>query len=195
MIKLARFGNVSQVSRMSDSRRLIVRLGGTVVWLFLALRVAGQTGEETSPLPAKTPMAQLVSELIRAEFPKYEPQPLELEEPSLVFTTGEMKDGTLHLPTITVRQQMKAPLQSTDWLTGKGRMELAMRRYPGTRLGNFFGTNNPWAQERLTESIEAERHADLKERTHRILLGSEAEVKADEKLVGAALAYSGRPPP
>lgn len=180
---------------MSDSRRLIIRLGGTAVWLILAIPGHGQVAEET-PAPTKTPMAQLVSELIRAELPPFEPTPFdEAEELILAAAEAEMKGGTLHLPTMTVRQQMKAPLQSTDWLTAEGRMDLAQRRYPGTRIGNFFGLNNPWARARLIEDIGAERHDALKERSRRVLLGSEAEVQADRKLAGEALAYGGRPPP
>jgi hypothetical protein len=180
---------------MSGNRRLIVHLGGTAVWLILAIRGSAQIGDELRPESAKTPMAQLVSELIRAELPPYEPPSAEIEELDPAAVAGEIKEGTLHLPTMTVRQQMKAPLHSTDWLTAQGRMELALRRYPGTRIGNFFGANNPWAWERLTESVEAERHDALKERSRRVLLGSEADVQEDQKLLRAALAYSGRPPP
>ena len=187
---------MGHLSGMSDSRRLIVRSGGTAVWLILALGLQGQTEEVVPPPPpAKTPMAQLVGELLRAELPQFEPLPQEIEDFGPVAAAGEMKEGTLHLPTMTVRQQMKAPLQSTDWLTSKGRMELALRRYPGTRIGNFFGANNQWAQARLTESIEAGRHDALKERSQRVLVGSAADVREDQKLVQAALMYSGRPPP
>jgi hypothetical protein len=183
------------LSPMSHRRRLIVGMGGLAVWLALAIRVSGQPGDEPQAVRAKTTMAQRVSELIRAELPFAEPLPPATEEASLDAAPAELKDGTLHLPTMTVRQQMKAPLRSTDWLTGQGRMELALKRFPGTRIGNIFGLNNPWAWERLTEGIEAERHAALKERGQRLLIEGTAEDRQDQKLLAAALMYSGRPAP
>ena len=180
---------------MSDRRRLIVCLGGLAVWLMLTIRADGLSVERTQAAPEKATMAQRVSELIHAELPFAEPTPPATEEATPDAAPAELKDGTLHLPTMTVRQQMKAPLRSTDWLTEQGRMELALKRFPGTRIGNFFGANNPWAWERLTEDIEAEHHDALKERGHRLLIEGTAEDREDEKLLAGALMYSGRPPP
>ena len=180
---------------MSDRRRLIVCLGGLAVWLALTIRADGQSIERIPAAPTKASMAQRVSELIRAELPFTEPPVLATEETSADAAPGELKDGTLQLPTMTVRQQMKAPLRSTDWLTAQGRMELALKRFPGTRVGNFFGSNNPWAWERLTEDIEAEHHEALKERGQRLLIEGTAEDRKDEQLLAGALMYSGRPAP
>lgn len=163
------------------------------VWLVLAIQADAQTGEATPAGPARTTVSQRVAAAIRAELPHYEPPFPAAEETSPDAVPGELKDGTLQLPTMTVRQQMKAPLQSTDWLTVQGRMDLALKCFPGTRIGNIFGLNNPWAWARLTEDIEAERHDALKDRGRRLLIEGTAKDREDQELLAAALMYSGRP--
>ena len=74
-------------------------------------------------------------------------------------------------------------------------MDFALKKFPGTRIGNFFGTNDPWAWARLTEDIEAERHATMKERGRAVLIEDTPEDRENQKLLKAALMYSGRPPP
>jgi hypothetical protein len=138
-------------------------------------------------------LSSRVRELIRAELPRYLPPELLEEEPEFDTPIGVMKDDTLHLPTMQVREARKAPTTSTDWLTGHGRTDFALKRFPGTRIGNFFGLNNPWALARLQEDIEAERHAALKETGTRVLLAETAEDRQTRELLAAALMYSGRP--
>jgi hypothetical protein len=162
------------------------------ILLGTAVGPAGAQSGQAAPEAVGPKLSTRVKAVIRTELPRYAPQlPVEVE-PAEIFTTAEMKDSTLHLPKMTVRDAMKAPVTSTDWLSPRGRMEFALKRFPGTRLGNFFGLNNPWAWARLTEDIEAERHAALKERGLSVLIADTPEDRENRKLLKAALMYSGR---
>jgi len=184
------------VPAMSDRRRLIVRLCVMAIWLGAGVGPAGaQSTGQTTPAPAEPRLSLRAKEVIRAELPRYAPQlPVEVE-PEEIFTAAEMKDNTLHLPKMTVRETVKAPVTSTDWLTHRGRMDFALKRFPGTRIGNIFGLNNGWAWARLAEDIEAERHDALKERGRGVLIEDTPEDRENMRLLDAALMYSGRPPP
>lgn len=179
---------------MSDRRRLIVRLGAVAIWLGLlaAAGLRAAEGEPTATAP-NPHLSSRVRELIRAELPRYLPPALLEDEPAFDTPIGVMRDDTLHLPTMQVREARKAPATSTDWFTGRGRLDFALTRFPGTRIGNFFGTNNPWALARLTEDLEAARHDALKETGSRVLLTESAEDRQTRELLTAALLYSGRP--
>lgn len=178
---------------MSDRRRLIVRFWIMAIWLGGVVVPTQAQREQPTPAPAEARLSPRVKQMIRTELPRYAPQlPVEVE-PEEIFTGSEMKDNTLHLPKMTVRETMKAPVTSTDWLSARGRMSFALKRFPGTRIGNIFGLNNPWAWARLTEDIEAERHDTLKERGRSVLIEGTVEDREDEKLLAAALMYSGRP--
>jgi len=180
---------------MSDRRRLIVRLSVMAIWLGAVMVPAGAQSEQATPAPDGPRLSPRVKQVIRTELPRYAPQlPVEVE-PDEIFTGEEMKDNTLYLPKMTVRETVKAPVTSTDWLSARGRMSFALKRFPGTRIGNFFGSNNPWAWARLTEDIEAERHEAWKERGQRLLIEGTAEDRQDQELLAAALMYSGRPRP
>jgi hypothetical protein len=186
---------------MSDRGRVIASL-----WALLAISLgaavttaAGQESASAPASPAEPKLSPRVSEVIRSELPRYVSYvpPSETEIAAELETwTAEMKDDTLHLPKMTVREVVKAPVTSTDWFTNRGRMDYALKRFPGTRIGNIFGLNNPWAWARLTEDIEAERHEALKERGNSVLrIENTAEDRENKKLLDAALSYSGRPPP
>jgi len=185
---------------MSDRCRLIVRLLGlATLWLGAEMRAAEAEGAAAAPLPPEHKLSSRVSEVIRSELPRYvayvPPSEAEIATELEAWAT-EMKDGTLHLPKMTVREVRKAPVTSTDWFTNHGRMDYALKRFPGTRIGNIFGLNNAWAWARLTEDIEAERHDALKERGRSVLsIENTAEDQENKKLLDAALMYSGRPAP
>jgi hypothetical protein len=160
---------------------------------------AGAAESETAGAPAAADheSSPRVSAVIRAELPRYAPAPsaenAAVTEPE--GAGGEMKGDTLHLPTITVRESMKLPLTSTDWFTSQGRMEFALKQFPGTRIGNIFGLNNDWALARLGENIAASRHDELKDRGLSVLIEGTPEEKETRKLLKSALMYSGRPAP
>lgn len=158
---------------MSDRCRGIVSLLGLLaVLLGTGTTAAGQESASAPASPAEPKLSPRVSEVIRSELPRYVSYvpPSEAEIAAELETwTAEMKDDTLHLPKMTVREVVKAPVTSTDWFTNRGRMDYALKRFPGTRIGNIFGLNNPWAWARLTEDIEAERHEALKERGNSVL--------------------------
>ena len=181
---------------MSD-RRLIVRLCAGAIWLGVVAGAAESETEKTPAAAADEKSSRRVSEVIRAELPQYAPPPpAEIASATeAAAAVGEMKDNTLHLPTMTVREFMKLPLTSTDWFTNQGRMDFALKRFPGTRIGNIFGLNNGWAWERLAEDIEAAHHEELKERGLSVLIEGTPEEKETRKLLKAALMYSGRPAP
>jgi len=194
-MELAQSPAVVHASGMGACRRLILCLGAVAIWPGFMAGATEANGETSAEASANHKLSQHVRELIRAELPRYVPKELLEEEPELDTSVGVMRDDTLHLPTMRVREARKAPPSSTDWLTGHGRTEFALKRYPGTKIGNFFGSNNPWAIARLTEDIEAERHQSLKERARSILIAETAEDRETQKLLEAALMYSGRPPP
>jgi len=181
---------------MSDRRRHIVRLCVVAIGLGVGAGAAETESVKTPAMPEKNrQVSQRVSELIRAELPHYELPAADNSEADEAAGAGIMLDDTFHLPTITVREVRKAPPTSTDWLTGYGRLDFALKRFPGTRIGNFFGWNNPWAEARLAEDIAAERHQAMKDLGHSVLLVETPEDLETEKLLKAALMYSGRPAP
>ena len=179
---------------MSDRRRLIVRLGLMVICLGVGARAAEAEGADNPPA-AGAKLSPRISEVIRAELPRYTPPSVTEITSELEPLAGEMKDNTLHLPKMTVREVVKAPLNSTDWFTNQGRMDYALKRFPGTRIGNIFGLNNGWAWARLAEDIEAERHEAMKAKGRSVLIEGTREDRETRKLLEAALMYSGRPPP
>ena len=182
------------VSLMSDRRRLIVRLGVVAICLGVGTQAAEEEGA-ASRLPSERKLSPRISEVIRSELPRYAaPSAVEVTT-ELETLAAEMKDDTLHLPKMTVREVVKAPLNSTDWFTNQGRMDYALKRFPGTRIGNIFGLNNGWAWARLAEDIEAERHEAMKEKGRSVLIEATPEDRETKKLLEAALMYSGRPPP
>lgn len=143
-----------------------------------------------------------ISEVLAAELPKYEPHPP--AEPTEVSTADEPaveRDGVLNLPTVTVRPVMKESPADYSFLTAKGRMDLALKTYPGLRVGNLFGLNQGIALYMQMEEQEVRKKAVLFTRVDRVLIDDGPDSRETLRLLKSALGranadwlkyYSGR---
>ena len=127
-----------------------------------------------------------IREAIAAKLPKYVPHQLAAE-------TGpeeemEVRQGMIILPKMMVDDdRLPAPRSDMAWLTPRGRLDRALKQYPGTRIGNILGTNNGWALFRQVEAVEAGRKDVLKERVESVVLDDTAYDRQTLNLLKAAL--------
>lgn len=163
-----------------------VRVSALVLAFLLGARAALAEDPAPSATPRRFTGSPWITEVLRAKLPKYTPAK---EESASVETSGtaEMKDNVLHLPTMTVRQSAKTSAEIVNWLTPAGRLDLALQRYPGTKVGNILGLNNPWALARLKEDVEAERKGALKDRARAVLIEDTPSDRETARLLKAAL--------
>lgn len=130
--------------------------------LVLAFVGTAVSAAEESQRPGHRLPAE-VREAIAARLPKYAPP---TEKPAEVASGEpvERADQVLVLPKMTIQQQRLPPLNDPSWLSLKGRMEVAMKRYPGLKIGNLFGLNNAGALARYTADEEVRKKDALKAR-------------------------------
>jgi hypothetical protein len=169
---------------MSDPRPVRV---SALVWPFLLMAVSLGAADSASPVTSRRSGASpWITEAVKAKLPKYAPPK---EEDASVESTGaaEMKDNILHLPTMTVRQSAKTSAEIVNWLTPAGRLGMGLKRYPGTKIGNILGLNNPWALARLREDIEVERKDAIKQRGQAVLIEDTPSDRETAQLLKAAL--------
>lgn len=134
-----------------------------------------------------------IREAIRAGLPRY--QPPTADGDVRMTESGEAAEeraGVLNLPKVTV--EAKAPPRATeyDFLTPKGRLELAVKRHPGLKVGNLFGLNNGIALAMLQEEIEVEKKSALKEQVERLSIDDGVETRELNRLLREALARPNR---
>lgn len=130
-----------------------------------------------------------ISAAIRAKLPKYQPSP-EQDEATLE-ASGEAaveRDGVLKLPTVTVQVKKPQPMVEYEMLTPKGRLDMALRRRPGLRIGNFLGLNNGIALALLQEDIEKEKRDALKEQVERLSFDDEPATRELKRLLKETIA-------
>ena len=146
--------------------------------LFVAIAGASSSAaDQTEPPPAPAPapataptrapaprprLSSEVKEAIAASLPKYSPLARNNTSVSIAAADStESSDGVLHLPKMTVRTQRVVPLTGYDFLTPKGRLDLAKKTFPGIRVGNIFGMNDGIALAMLQEKVEAQKREDM----------------------------------
>jgi len=126
--------------------------------------------------------------VLAAELPKFAPPPpAEAAESTIADEAAVDKDGVLALPTMTVRPGMKESPSDYAFLTAKGRMDLAMKSYPGLRLGNIFGLNQGIATAKQGEEQEVRAKARLYHRVERVLLDDGTDSRETRRMLEAAL--------
>jgi hypothetical protein len=180
---------------MSGSCRPIIRLFALAFVLGLPADAAEEDPKEPVP-PARPRLSPEAWVALKARLAPYTP-PAEASavDDKPVEGVAEMRDNVLHLPTMRVEQLMKLPPDSTDWLTAKGRLDLARKKYPGTKIGNILGLNDGWALARLEEQIAWERRSALLELGDRTVLDETEYDRETQRLLIRAAVPMGRPPP
>ncbi len=169
------------------SRGPHLRPEALVAMVFL-LGVEARSADSLAASPASRRQASWITEVLAAELPKYVPHSaVETTEASLAPEPAVEKDGVLNLPKMSVRPLMKESPSDYGWLTGKGRMELALKKYPGLRIGNLFGLNNGIALAMLAEEQQWQRLNALADRVRRVSLDDSPETRATIRLLKGAM--------
>lgn len=76
--------------------------------------------------------------------------------------TDVPRNGIIRLPSYVVREQRLVVPKPRDVLTPQGRLDLALKRHPGLRLGAFsWLNNNTWADALLEEELGIERQKEM----------------------------------
>src|SRR5882757_7790533 len=107
---------------------------------------AGIVGFAAEPQPAVSApgrprtLSPQVSGAVSATLPKFAVPTKVAETPRPVETSSPSED-VLQLPNMRVTTPQNLPATDYAWLTRKGRMELAMKKYRGLGWGNLFGLN------------------------------------------------------
>ncbi len=143
------------------------------------------TSKRSNPLPAS------VTEAVSAKLPKYVPptlQPVQPVAPPGTTGGGDQLDEIFYLPNLKVTTGKPPPVTEFDFLTKKGRLDLALKTNPGLRFGPLAKLNNPVAVEMQKEELEAGKRDALAERVLSIAVGDEAQAKELIRLMKAATA-------
>jgi hypothetical protein len=155
--------------------------------------IAGEPTAGDSPSAAvATDHPHLLSPEIRAEItasvPKYlAPLPAAPRESSSADGAGANPDDVLHLVKITVRAPRPLPFSSYEFLTPKGRLELAKKLFPGLQ-GPFAFLNGGIALALLEQEIELQKKRALSEMTTRTSLLDNPRDRETDQEMGNALA-------
>lgn len=159
-----------------------------VVCLGVTIRAAESDGRNPDVNRSQARAAE-ISATIREKLPKYQPSPAQDE--ATLEASGEAaveRDGVLKLPTVTVQVKKPQSLGEYEMLTPKGRLDMAVRRRPGLRIGNFLGLNNGIALAMLREDIEKEKRDVMKERVDRLSLDDGPDTRELKRLLKEAIA-------
>lgn len=148
--------------------------------LAACLWLAGPARAEITPVvpTAAAGLSERIRDAIRAGLPKYQLQPANDDVRMIESSERAVeRDGVLRLPTVTVEARTQPRIDGYEMLTPKGRMELALKKYPGIKLGNLFGLNNGIALALLQEEIEAQKREEMRDLVERVSTGGGAEDK------------------
>jgi hypothetical protein len=77
--------------------------------------------------------------------------------------TDKPRNGIIRLPRYHVREQKVPDFKNRELLTPEGKLDLALKRRPGLKVGNFFGMNNGIAMRMLAEDDAYERRLEMQE--------------------------------
>jgi hypothetical protein len=166
------------------SGRRLLRMGALVAGACLI--AAEAVGAEAGPIPPPRPAGWL-TEILVSELPKFVPQTNEDVESTVAAGPAVEKDGILALPTMRVRPVMKMSPSDYGLLTPKGRLELAMKTHPGSRVGNILGLNQGIALFMQMEEQEVKAKSALYHRVDRILLDDGANARETRLMLESAL--------
>lgn len=177
--------------RPSRAFRRGLELLGAISWLAM---VEAAEAPVAAPAPGSKPASPLpaqVTEAVAARLPKFVPPALR-PPPSAprpeAANGGELPGDIFSLPTITVTTGKPPPATEFDWLTKKGRLDLALKTHRGLSFGPLARLNNPVAVEMQKEELEAGKRAALKEQVQSVAVGDKAKAKELLRLMEAATA-------
>ena len=154
---------------------------------------AGARGEPPPvPPPADKPVPHLparIIEAVSARLPKYVPPapPKPVASPGM-SGVSDTADEILSLPDFKVTAAKLPPLSSFDFLTSKGRLELALKDNAGLRFGPFSKLNGAVALEIQKEEQEVGKRAALTEEVLSVAVLNDAKSKEEIRLMRAATA-------
>lgn len=145
--------------------------------------------------------ARRLREAIQLRLPKYQ---LKLDTGDATMTqSGERaveRDGVLSLPDVLVLAKKLPRTRPEDWLTVKGRLEMAMKRHPGLNIGNVLGLNLGISMAMLQEELDLEKQNELKRLGKTTSLDDSPENRALQRLIKDATTrpdghWAGQAPP
>ena len=94
----------------------------------------------------------------------------------------------MYLPKMTITTAKMPPTTSYDLLTPKGRLELALKKNPGLRLGPLARLNDGIAMAIEREEREARKREELKAQVLSIAIGDAARSAEEVRAMRAATA-------
>jgi hypothetical protein len=138
------------------------------VFRFAALALVGLTWAEqpATPPPTGSPLRNLsakISEAVLAKLPKYVPKETKAADPNETGDASDSRGDVLHLKKVVVNTARALRLSQDDMLSANGRVDLALKKYPGLMLGPFAFLNRGIAGAMAAEDRDAQKSADLLE--------------------------------
>jgi len=156
----------------------LILVGGVVAW----------SADLPDPPAAPRRSPSWFTGVLAAELPKFAPHPpVEAVESTIAAETAVERNGVLNLPTMRVRPVMKESPSDYAFLTVKGRMDLALKTYPGVKIGNLFGLNEGIAMAKQLEAKEVRIKAGLFHRIERVLLDDSEDSRETRHMLESAL--------
>jgi hypothetical protein len=156
--------------------------------IFLGINVPAAELIDSPARNRRSGAAPWLTEVLAAELPKFVPPPT--DETGVVSESAEPaveREGVLSLPALTVRPVIKESPSDHAFLTAKGRMDLALKSYPGLRIGNILGLNNGIALVMQAEEQEVRAKSRLYHRMERVLIDDSANSRETRRMLEAAL--------
>lgn len=166
----------------------------TVVSGLASEPVAAQAGAgKTAPAsPAPRPISAETTAKLAASTPKFDPavhgklnqaaEPLpdlrEIDKP---------RNTIIRLPPFVVQEKKATNIPTKrEVQTEKDRREVTLNRYPGLKLGNFFGLNEGWAYAMMAEEERLEKKREYEDMVTLLRFGDPAMEKKVKKEVESA---------
>jgi hypothetical protein len=147
-------------------------------------------GEDNGASPTTGRAHILSPEIVQAviqKLPKYAPPTPAKTAPERPADEGkDSSHDVLHLPKLTVKERPPRRPSDFELLTPKGRLELVLKKYPGLRIGNFFGMNNGIALAMQAEERKLEEKAALTDTVRRSTTDNSPESKKLMRLINDA---------
>ena len=166
---------------------LRLMLLASAVWLPGAL--AGEPAPTQSPRSTdRTPALSVrLTDAVAARLPRYVSN---AAEPVAAASQGgdDSLEGIMYLPKMTITTAKMPPTTSYDLLTPKGRLELALKKNPGLRLGPLARLNDGIAMAIEREEREARKREELKAQVLSIAIGDAARSAEEVRAMRAATA-------
>ena len=147
---------------------------------------AESSGPTATPASAKPrPISATAAAQLTAAAPKYTPapaKPVETAEPAPdLRETDKPRNTIVRLPRFLVAEDKPPVLNERNIATPKARLELALKRHPGLRLGSFWIFRNDGIALAMLE--EEERLERMKEMNDMLTLLPAAEQKQMKPVV------------